>query len=417
MQEINLIDLIAKTKEAIKPYQHSYSTLWQYDYGWRGLCAYFAKHETTQFSNELAVQYVIEARQRYEVGELAAWKFKLIRKTVTMLIQCHDTGGIQWEHIPSWGKASFKTPQYTRVIDDYINCLESKGYGSGTIELRKTVSKKFLGYLEQEGVHYLYRLKPETVSRFIPYASEKYQPTSLGTVCSALRSFLAFAASAQLTTTDLTCAIPSGFGRKTTIIPTISRQEEDQLVAAIDRDTAVGKRCYAVLLLALRLGLRSVDIVNLKFKHIKWPTNTIEFIQQKTGRYVTIPLLEDVGNAIIDYLLHGRPTSQEPYVFLHSQAPYTKLSGHSSVYHILSSYMKKANIRQSEGDRKGAHCCRHTVAARLLAAETPLPVISSILGHADKNSAMVYLSTDLEHLRCCALGLTGIAVAKEELLR
>ena len=82
-----------------------------------------------------------------------------------------------------------------------------------------------------------------------------------------------------------------------------------------------------------------------------WRTNTIEIIQQKTGRALNIPLLADIGNAIINYLLHGRPESQEPYVFLRIQAPYTKLSGHTTVYHIVSSYMKKAGIRQTDGDR------------------------------------------------------------------
>ena len=417
MQEITLIDLIAKTKEAIKSFQHSQSTLWQYDYSWRGLSDFFAKYETTQFSNELANQYVMEARNKYETGVIAFWKFKLIRKTVTMLVQCHETGGVQWAKVPPWGKSSFKTPLYDRVIDDYLKDLESKEYGPGTIELRKTVSKKFLGYLEQKGFYDLSELQLETVSRFVPYASKYYQSTSMGTVFSALRSFLAFAASEQLTSTDLTRAIPTSFGRKTSIIPTISLQEEDKLFAAIDRDTTVGKRCYAILLLALRLGLRSVDIINLKMENIKWRTNTIEIIQQKTSRALTIPLLADIGNAIIDYLLHGRPESQESYVFLRSQAPYTKLSGHASVYHIVSSHMKRAGIRQADGDRKGSHCCRHTAAARLLAAETPLPVISSVLGHANKNSARVYLSTDHEHLRSCALGLTGIEVAKEELQR
>ncbi len=78
--------------------------------------------------------------------------------------------------------------------------------------------------------------------------------------------------------------------------------------------------------------------------------------------------------------------------------------------------MKAAGIRQGKGDRKGFHCLRHSLAARLLSEETPLPIISSILGHRDKDSTKIYLSTDLVHLRACALGLTGIEVTKEELL-
>ena len=78
--------------------------------------------------------------------------------------------------------------------------------------------------------------------------------------------------------------------------------------------------------------------------------------------------------------------------------------------------MKAAGIRQDIHDRKGFHCLRHSMAARLLSEETPLPVISSILGHRNKDSTKVYLSTDLAHLRACALSLQGIEVSREELL-
>jgi hypothetical protein len=81
MNEKTLTDLIAKTKEAIKPFQHSESTLWQYDYGWRDLCNFYAKHKASFYSDELLSQYVTEVRQRYETGAIAAWKFKLLRKT------------------------------------------------------------------------------------------------------------------------------------------------------------------------------------------------------------------------------------------------------------------------------------------------------------------------------------------------
>jgi integrase len=78
--------------------------------------------------------------------------------------------------------------------------------------------------------------------------------------------------------------------------------------------------------------------------------------------------------------------------------------------------MKAAGIRQGKGDRKGFHCLRHSLAARLLSEDTPLPIISSILGHRDKDSTKIYLSTDLVHLQACALGLTGIEVTREALL-
>jgi len=170
-----------------------------------------------------------------------------------------------------------------------------------------------------------------------------------------------------------------------------------------------------MLLLALRTGLRSVDILHLKLEDIHWRTNTIEIIQEKTQVPLVLPLLTDVGNAIADYLLHGRPESSLPYVFLRTLAPFQNLSSHSACYAISCKIMKAAGIRQGKADCKGFHCLRHSVAARLLSEETPLPVISSILGHRNKDSAKVYLSTDLDHLRDCALSLVGIEVAQEEL--
>ena len=177
-----------------------------------------------------------------------------------------------------------------------------------------------------------------------------------------------------------------------------------------------GKRNYAMLLLALRNGLRSIDITNLKLSDIHWKSNTIEIVQGKTGASLVLPLLSDVGNAIAEYILNARPDSQLPYIFLQTQAPYQKLSGHSACYGISRKMMKAAGIKQDIHDRKGFHCLRHSLAAHLLSEETPLPIISSILGHRNKNSTRDYLSTDLVHLHACALSLQGIEVTQEELL-
>lgn len=170
-----------------------------------------------------------------------------------------------------------------------------------------------------------------------------------------------------------------------------------------------------MLLLALRTGLRSIDITNLQLDDIDWKNNAIEIVQKKTGSSLVLPLLTDVGNALADYILNGRPNSPLHYIFLRSQAPHQQLSEHSCCYGISKSMMKKAGVRQGEGERNGFHSFRHSVAARLLAEETPLPVISSILGHRNKDSTMIYLSTDLKHLRTCALNLAGIEVTRGEL--
>jgi integrase len=101
-----------------------------------------------------------------------------------------------------------------------------------------------------------------------------------------------------------------------------------------------------MFLLALRTGLRSIDIINLKLSDIKWKTNVIEIVQEKTGMPLVLPLLSDVGNAIADYILNGRPYSQLPHIFLQTQAPYQSLAGHSTCYAISRKMMRAAGIRQ-----------------------------------------------------------------------
>ena len=413
MNTITLTELIANTKEAIKPYQHSRSTLWQYDYAWRQLLNYFAKHNTIQFSSQLAFKYVVESRDRFERGEMATWKFKLIRKTVSMLVQCHENGDVKWEKLSSWNQTRFLQPQHHAIIYDFAQKLTEREYGIGTIELRKSVAKKLLYYLEEEKIK-LSELAPRELGQFILHAGKTYQQTSMGALYVSLRSFLHFLAVTEHTQMELASAVPTGFARKKNIIPTLTHQEEEKLINAVNRNTPVGKRNLAIVLLALRLGLRAVDIIHLKLENINWHQSTIEIVQQKTNQPLVLPLLADVGNALMDYLLNARPASAEPYVFLRMEAPYKKLSGRSALYHVADTSMVTAGIRQAVGDQKGLHCLRHTIASRLLANETPLPIISSVLGHRDRNAAKAYLATDLKQLQACTLELTGIEVTKEE---
>ena len=93
-------------------------------------------------------------------------------------------------------------------------------------------------------------------------------------------------------------------------------EEIRMLEKSIARSSSVGKRNYAMVLLCSRLGLRVSDVANLEFGNIDWESNTINIIQYKTGNPLSLPLLPDVGNAIVDYLQYGRKQSSCNKVFL-----------------------------------------------------------------------------------------------------
>lgn len=185
-------------------------------------------------------------------------------------------------------------------------------------------------------------------------------------------------------------------------IPSVYTKEEvDAIVAAIDKGHPQGKRDYAMTLLAARYGLRVSDIIGLRFNNLDWERNKIIVVQQKTGKKVTLPLSEEVGNAIIEYIKYGRPTIDLPYVFITAHAPYKELSS-NVMGGALSDYMRAAGINMA-GRKHGPHSLRHSLATNLLKSNEPLPVISEILGHKSTKSTMTYLRVDLGLLRQCAL--------------
>ena len=141
----------------------------------------------------------------------------------------------------------------------------------------------------------------------------------------------------------------------------------------------------------------------MQFEDILWDKNLIHLEQYKTGKPVTIPLLPETGNAIIDYLKNDRPKSELRNIFLRLTPPYLALTTHQ-VRNIVTEYIQKAGVdRMDPYRKKGPHALRHSLAGRLLEKNTPLPIISSILGHASSESTAFYLGIDYTSLEQCAL--------------
>ena len=185
-------------------------------------------------------------------------------------------------------------------------------------------------------------------------------------------------------------------------IPSVySREEVERLINAIDRGNPQGKRDYAMILLAARYGLRVSDIIGLRYCNLDWTNNRIVLLQQKTAEKVELPLSEEVGIAIIEYLKFGRPDINEPYLFISANAPYGRLNG-GGMSTMIARYMRQADIGFEER-KHGPHALRHSLASNLLSLNEPLPVISEILGHSDIQSTMCYLRVDFNQLKQCAL--------------
>jgi integrase len=176
-----------------------------------------------------------------------------------------------------------------------------------------------------------------------------------------------------------------------------------RILDAVDRGNPCGKRDYAIILLITRLGLRSIDVKRLEFDDFDWPGNRVCVVQAKSGRRVWLPLLKDVGWAVIDYIRDARPVSDCRQGFLRHTAPIGPFSDQEHLHQMLLKYARAAHVPISEKRRHGMHSLRHTLATRLMEDGTPIEQIADILGHQSVQSTGVYLKSSLGLLSKCAL--------------
>ena len=182
-----------------------------------------------------------------------------------------------------------------------------------------------------------------------------------------------------------------------------SNDEVNRILLSINRKTLQGKKDYAIIIIAVELGLRASDIRKLQMNEIKWDKNIIEFFQQKTGEFVSLNITDNVKWALLDYLMNSRPKdSKYTNVFLRSKAPYAPYGDVASFYDQINKYISLAKIK-TDGRHHGLHSCRHGLATRLMNEGTPLTVVSEALGHKFANVTKDYIRIDITRLRTVSL--------------
>jgi site-specific recombinase XerD len=184
---------------------------------------------------------------------------------------------------------------------------------------------------------------------------------------------------------------------------TFSLDEIERLLNSIDRGNPTGKRDFAILLLAVRYGMRVSEITSLKLSNLNFETKEIQYIQNKTNNLMKLNLIESVGWAIIDYLRNGRPQSSSYHVFVRHVAPFDAFGENNNLSNVINKYLTLANIDISTDRKHGIHTLRHSLASRLLEQGTPLHVVSEALGHLELNSTTIYTKINMQQLSLCSL--------------
>lgn len=267
---------------------------------------------------------------------------------------------------------------------------------------------RFLQYCNKKKVYSIKKIDLPFVLHFIGDL-DCTRGTPVETIICTVRNFIKYAFEEKFLNVDYSNKIPKARIIDQPKLPsTYTKTEIERLITSVERSSPSGKRNYAIILIAARLGLRASDIARMKFDNIKWDTNTIEIAQVKTGKELVLPLLPDVGNAIIDYLKYARPVSEEPYVFLTERPPYGSFTSSNVVTHVVQRAFRKAGI--DINDRKfGPHSLRHSLGCRMLENNTVLPVISDVFGHESTESTRYYLRIDLQSMMQCMLDVPAVA--------
>lgn len=296
-----------------------------------------------------------------------------------------------------------KPPQFERVLTAYEKDCASNEYSSRGMRTRLQRLFFFVDYLALRNVKDVNSITPEIISDYVKTIFPKHEK-SIASILTTLRVFLKFLYRDGYTEANLSASVPAQSRYYYPAIPsTWDPREVKELLSAIDRGNPKGKRDYAILLMVAKLGIRVGDIKALELSDLDWRSMTINIVQEKTGASVTYPILDDIGWALIDYLKNSRPISDSHHLFIRLQAPYTAFGENANLHNIITKYTRAAGIAILEGKRHGMHSLRHSLASTLLEQGTPLPVISDILGHLNSQSTAVYLRTDMNGLKACAL--------------
>ena len=388
-----------RTHRAMSALGLSEKTVEQYTKG--GLVIILDRHYdagTDRYSDKILDRLVGERRLQYEQGQTTRALYQNLRKSAYWLREMHRTGNITVGRIPNWGQREPVEPFQTLLKEFSVSAERTMAKTS--LKVARSAVRRFLFELEDHGFSTLSDISPINVNRCVTSFASHYAG-GLGSAISCVRLFLHFLHERGLTATDLSLSLPELVAARKMFHEGFAEDELDRLLAHPDRDTAIGKRDYAMMVLAAQSGLRACDVVRLELGSINWRTREICLTQHKTGEPLSLPLEPESGNAIADYILNGRPDTAIANIFLCHTGVTRPLDARSASA-VISRHMKQTEV---PAKRRAFHALRRTFGTRLLQNEVSLELIQQLLGHRDMNSMKPYLSIDEQGLKMCSLPL------------
>jgi len=400
----NVYGLTWRTRLALRAYGYTERTLKYYDQGgFRKLLEAHRTAGTEVYSLSLCARSVLEVKKLVDEGK--RHRYQAIRKAAALLHEFHRYGSITPSQLSPFDPILLN-PVFEALVEEYGNdALFSEKLSEDTVRAAKSIVKGFLLELEDAGFLSFEKVMLSTVSKVIARTVENRYSRSRESLLNYVRDFLKYLHEYGLVESDLSVAVSKMAAPRKTAYQGFTDDEIRRLLEAVNRDTSIGKRDYAILTLAAQTGLRSADILNLKRADIDWRKREIHITQSKTGKPLSITLEVESGNAIYDYLLNARQDCDIPNVFLCVEYPLRALQ-RQAARGIIQKYISDAGIEDAAYKRYGFHSFRRAFGTRLLESGTPVHLLSQLLGHIDIDSAKPYMSTSEKGLKECCLSLS-----------
>jgi len=291
------------------------------------------------------------------------------------------------------------------TCEEYLRWMtDLRGLAQPTASVRCEEARRFIEWLgPQAAPQVMEALDVTDVDRYMRDRSGSLRRSSMKTVATWVRDFLRWLHTTKQTRRDLSTAViaPSAYALES--VPLALKFADIEKVLAVTRQdrTAKGIRDYAILLLLAKYGARAGEIVRLRLDDIDWRKDFVRIRHSKTGTTSCLPLLPEVGEAVLDYLQKARPQTTFREIFIRNRAPYRPFKSGTSLGRLVGNRLDNAGMVIS--GKRGTHVFRHARAVSLLRAATPLKVIGDLLGHRASSSTMVYLKLATEDLRAISL--------------
>lgn len=236
---------------------------------------------------------------------------------------------------------------------------------------------------------------PRLIRDIVLQQSADRKPASIRKTATVLRSFLRFLAASNQCSPALIQAVPVSRIPRLSGLPRYAPAATiEKIIDACSTGSPVELRDRAIITLLARLGLRAGDIRAMRLGDIDWPNGLLK-VHGKGRRSVILPLPQDAGDAILDYLDRGRPLATNDYLFICASAPYSGLGASSTVADIVSRVLARAGIT---GVPTGAHMFRHSLATALLRRGGSLETIGTVLRHKSPETTAIYAKVDVDML-------------------